>query len=88
MARSQKESLKKSVSTYLIRLQHERIDINGRDLIAMNIAPGPVYGRILERILQEKLDDRLHSREEQLARASQLARRAQQFPAKKTGEKK
>ncbi len=88
MSRSPKESLKKSVSTYLTHLRYEKIDISGQDLIAMDIAPGPVYGKILTRILQEKLNGQLHSREEQLARASQLAQCFCQPSANTTGEKK
>lgn len=48
--------------------------VNGRDLMAMGLTPGPVFGRILRLIEEEQLNDEVHSRDEALERARALAR--------------
>jgi poly(A) polymerase len=40
--------------------------VNGRDLIAMGFAPGPVFKKILLAVEDEQLEGRLHSREDGL----------------------
>lgn len=38
--------------------------VNGHDLIAMGINPGPVFSRILSSVMEEQLEDRIISRDE------------------------
>ena len=47
--------------------------VSGRDLIAMGLSPGFVFGRILGVIEEEQLNDEIRSRDEALARARQIA---------------
>lgn len=66
MARSKSEDLRRHVSQFLTRLQHEKLDINGDDLRAMGLPPGPAYGRVLQHVLAAKLDGHAPTRTVQL----------------------
>jgi len=74
MARSKKEHIRRNISQYLSRLQYIKIEITGRDLQAMGIAPGPAYAAILEKVLMTKIDGKAEGREEQLALAGRIYR--------------
>lgn len=47
--------------------------IGGEDLIALGLAPGPVFGRILEAVREAQLEGEITRREEALALARRLA---------------
>ena len=74
MARSRKEHIRRNISQYLSRLRYIKIEISGRDLQEMGIAPGPMYAAILHRVLMAKIDGKAEGREEQLRLAGQLYR--------------
>ncbi len=42
-------------------------ELKGRDLLALGYRPGPIYREILAALLAERLEGRVHSREEELA---------------------
>jgi len=48
--------------------------INGQDLMAMGLEPGPLFGQILRIIEEEQLNGDLNSREEALERVKQILR--------------
>jgi tRNA nucleotidyltransferase (CCA-adding enzyme) len=75
MARSRKESMRKHISLFLTQLRTQSIDISGKDLQALGIAAGPIYGQILKAVTAAKLDDASLSREEQLRMAREMAAR-------------
>jgi tRNA nucleotidyltransferase (CCA-adding enzyme) len=75
MAASKSEEIRKSISLYLSQLKDTRIEINGKDLQAIGLTPGPAYGRILTQVLSAKLDGRARDRQSQLELASWLAER-------------
>lgn len=83
MARSKKEHIKKLISFYLTYLKHEKIDINGQDLINLHVPRGSFFSKIFQIILQEKLDGCLQSRENQLLRAGELAQKFLQSKGEK-----
>lgn len=74
MARSKSEDLRRHVSQFLTRLQHEKLDINGDDLRAMGLPPSPAYGRVLQHVLAAKLDGHAPTRTVQLECAYTLVR--------------
>jgi tRNA nucleotidyltransferase (CCA-adding enzyme) len=75
MARSRKESMRKHISLFLTQLRTQSIDISGKDLRALGIAAGPIYGQILKAVTAAKLDDASLSREDQLRMAREMAAR-------------
>ncbi|WP_246325469.1 CBS domain-containing protein [Dissulfurirhabdus thermomarina] len=73
LARS--ERARRRISRFITDLQDVRPHLRGGDLLALGHRPGPVIGRILERLLAARLDGEVTTREEELA----LVRR--EFPA-------
>lgn len=59
------------------KLSHEEVKpkplINGHDLIAMGLTPGPVFTKILAHVYEEQLEGKIALREEALAMAENLA---------------
>lgn len=60
--------LKERLGTFATEQLKPQPFVSGRDLIAMGLAPGPLFGRILREVYDEQLEDRVQSREEALAR--------------------
>lgn len=67
MGRSQKEAMRRVISLYLTQFRTQSVDITGKDLKEMGVAPGPIYGRIMHDLLAACLDSTVTTREEQLA---------------------
>jgi tRNA nucleotidyltransferase (CCA-adding enzyme) len=73
MARLDQGDLHRKLARYIYQGRREKADIDGRDLRAMGLKPGPVYGRILQQVLDAKLDGFASGRAAQLALAVELA---------------
>ncbi|NOZ25501.1 MAG: CBS domain-containing protein [Nitrospirae bacterium] len=67
MAVSDDRQIKKAISVYLLELRKVKPALRGRDLMAMGIRPGPLYSKIFDAILEERLRGRIRSREEEVA---------------------
>ncbi|ACI21719.1 MULTISPECIES: CBS domain-containing protein [Thermodesulfovibrio] len=67
-----KEWQKKAIFNYLTKLKDIKPLITGEDLKKLGIQPGPVYRKILESILREKLQGRLLSKEEEIEFAKKI----------------
>ncbi|MEN2994166.1 MAG: CBS domain-containing protein [Thermodesulfovibrio sp.] len=61
-----KEWQKRAIFNYLTKLKDIKPIITGEDLKKLGIKPGPVYRKILDSILREKLQGRLLSKEEEI----------------------
>jgi tRNA nucleotidyltransferase (CCA-adding enzyme) len=66
MARTQREESRKAVSHYLSRYREMKSEIRGQDLKDLGIPPGPVYRKVLEEILDGRLNGELKSRQDEL----------------------
>jgi len=73
MAATQREEVRRAISHYFHRYRHVQPEIRGRDLKEMGIPPGPIYAKILNRILDARLNGEVRSREEEAALARRLA---------------
>lgn len=62
---------------YLQELREMRIDLSGEDLISMNLAPGPAFKSIKERLLREKIVGNLPDRATELAFLKELIHRGE-----------
>jgi len=67
MACTQSERVKKGVSFYYTRLKDINPTIQGRDLIALNLKPGPAFHSIMQSVLDAKLDGQLKNKKEEIA---------------------
>jgi tRNA nucleotidyltransferase (CCA-adding enzyme) len=65
------------VSRYLDGLLNVRITATGADLRALGVKPGPVYGKILDKLLFARLDGKIASVQQEQALLRRLAARAE-----------
>lgn len=72
MAATGKNKVRKAIAHYLARLRSISPLIQGRDLKAMGVPPGPRYRKILMQVLDAKLNGVLKTKEEELAFAARI----------------
>ncbi len=73
MARIESEDLRRYISYYITTWQNEKIDISGRDLMALGLEPGPLFGQLMRKVKSAKLDGLAPTRESQYILAKTLA---------------
>ncbi|MEN8134895.1 MAG: CBS domain-containing protein [Thermodesulfobacteriota bacterium] len=61
-----KEENKKAISLFITYQRHVKTILKGADLKELGYAAGPIYHRILERLLHARLDNEVDSREDEL----------------------
>jgi len=66
------EAVKRYVSLYLTRLRLVRCSLDGADLKALGLMPGPDFGRIMDRLLAARLDGEVSSDDAERALAAEL----------------
>jgi len=71
MAKSQSESVKRQVSAYLTVYQRTKPSLTGADLKSLGLQPGPLYKKILDRLLDARLNGEVSTDEQE----RQLVRR-------------
>jgi len=74
MALTKKDAVRKAISNFYTRHRYIKPVLSGKDLLAMGIKPGPVYTKILNLILNEKLDNKLETLKKEKEFALQYAR--------------
>ncbi len=62
MAKARTENAKKNISMYLTQYKDVQAELTGKDLLAMGFKPGPHLKKLLSRILEAKMDGKLHDR--------------------------
>ena len=65
MAKSGREEITHAISGYFTKLRYIRPELNGRDLIAMGLPPGPKFSKILNKIKELRLNGELKSKNEE-----------------------
>ncbi|MDD9304931.1 MAG: CBS domain-containing protein [Desulfobacter sp.] len=73
MALTGNEAVQKAISNFYTHHRHIKPVLGGKDLLAIGIQPGPVFTKILNLIINEKLDKKLATRKEELAFATRYA---------------
>ncbi len=73
-ARASSEQVRRFVSLYLTRLRGVTPLLDGDDLCRLGLEPGPLFGRIKERLLQARLDGEVNNRAEEEALVLSLLR--------------
>ncbi len=59
------ETAKKRISKYHTQLRNVAISVSGKDLLAMGLLPGPIYGQTLQAVLEAKLNGQVKIREDE-----------------------
>jgi tRNA nucleotidyltransferase (CCA-adding enzyme) len=72
MAAARTESVRKAISHFCVRLRFVQPILRGKDLRDLGLPPGPHYRKILDAILDKKLNGHLETREEELDFAQRL----------------
>jgi tRNA nucleotidyltransferase (CCA-adding enzyme) len=67
MAKVTKREAKKALSTFLSQLRHATIATTGEDLKKLGFPPGKIYKKILDTLLDAKLDGKVQNRREEIA---------------------
>ncbi|MBW1994361.1 MAG: CBS domain-containing protein, partial [Deltaproteobacteria bacterium] len=67
MAKTNYEKVKRAISHYFTNLRYIKSSIRGKDLLEMGIVPGPIYRRILQAVLDARLNGEVKSKAEELA---------------------
>jgi tRNA nucleotidyltransferase (CCA-adding enzyme) len=92
LARSESEDMRKNLSHFITQWRYEKLDISGRDLLAMGLSPGPLLGRIMRLVLAAKLDGAAPTPDLQRILALSLARQLDEkeipAPSKKLAPKR
>jgi tRNA nucleotidyltransferase (CCA-adding enzyme) len=73
MAKSKSESVKRQVSAFLTTYQHVKPVLSGVDLKAMGLKPGPQFKKILDRLLDARLNGEVRTEAEERELLSRLA---------------
>ncbi len=73
MAKSKAETVKRQVSAFLTMYQHVKPVLTGDDLKAMGLKPGPQFKRILDRLLDARLNGEIKTESEERSLATELA---------------
>jgi tRNA nucleotidyltransferase (CCA-adding enzyme) len=73
MALTKNEPVRKAISNFYTDHRHIKPRIRGRDLINIGVKPGPAFTRIMNEVLNARLDGKLESREKEIAFARDYA---------------
>ena len=66
-----------AVTKFLEALRDIRVLISGRDLIDLGLIPSAYFNKIFDKILKEKLEGRLGTKEEELAFVKQFIKKGE-----------
>jgi tRNA nucleotidyltransferase (CCA-adding enzyme) len=67
MARATQEKIRRLISLYFTKLKQTTIQTSGKDLLEMGFKPGPLFKEIFDRVLAGRLNDRLRTKEDEIA---------------------
>ncbi len=56
------QPLHKAIASYMETLRHVRTDVDGTVLRSLGVTPGPIYSKVLQGVLDAKLDGRVTNR--------------------------
>lgn len=73
MATSKGEMVRRQVSAFLTSYQHVKPILKGTDLKAMGMKPGPQFKRVLDRLLEARLNGEVTTESDERGLVKQLA---------------
>jgi tRNA nucleotidyltransferase (CCA-adding enzyme) len=74
VAKARSKGIVRLVSAYLITQQQVRPSLNGADLKALGLKPGPIYKKILDRLLEARLNGEVKTKADERELAKKLAK--------------
>jgi len=73
VAKARSKDIVRLVSAYVTNQQQVRPSLNGADLKAMGLKPGPIYKKILDRLLEARLNGEVKTKADERELAKKLA---------------
>jgi tRNA nucleotidyltransferase (CCA-adding enzyme) len=73
VAKARSPNVKRSLTTYLTRYQHVKPSLTGSDFKAMGLKPGPLYKKILDRLLDARLNGEVKTEADERGLATKFA---------------
>ena len=67
MARVTRQEAKRAISTFLTRLKGVTISTTGEDLMKLGLQPGKLYKKIMDDLLNARLDGKVQNKKEEIA---------------------
>ena len=74
VAKARSKDIVRLVSAYVTNQQQVRPSLNGADLKAMGLKPGPIYKKILDRLLEARLNGEVKTKADERELAKKLAK--------------
>ena len=74
VAKAKSKDIVRLVSAYVTTQQHVRPSLNGADLKALGLKPGPIYKKILDRLLEARLNGEVKTRADERELVKKLAK--------------
>ena len=75
MATAKQKTVKKAISHFFTDLRRTSIALKGKDLIKMQLTPGPIYRQVLAAVLDAKLDGELKTKKDEIEFARHYLKR-------------
>ncbi|MFH1152585.1 MAG: CBS domain-containing protein [Pseudomonadota bacterium] len=66
MAIAKKDETRKAISFFYTQLKEVMVSIRGQDLLALGVKPGPAYRKIMQSVLDARLDGKVETLEDEL----------------------
>ena len=66
MAKANNRTVKRQISNFFTRMRGAKVSLTGRDLKKMGFQPGPLYRRILDSLLEAKLNNQVNTKEDEI----------------------
>jgi tRNA nucleotidyltransferase (CCA-adding enzyme) len=74
VAKARTEDIVRLVSAYVTTQQHVTPSLNGADLKALGLKPGPIYKQILDRLLKARLNGEVKTKADERELVKKLAK--------------
>jgi tRNA nucleotidyltransferase (CCA-adding enzyme) len=74
VAKARTKEIVRLVSAYVTTQQHVRPSLNGADLKALGLTPGPIFKKILDRLLDARLDSEVKTKADERELVKKLAK--------------
>ena len=73
--------VRERLSTYLDRLRHVRLSLNGHDLVSLGVPEGPLVGKVLKDLRRSRLEGKVSTKQEEIKLVRELMATADASPA-------
>lgn len=88
MVITKQKQVEKAISNYFTKLKHIRIIMKGQDLFSLGIPRGPIFGKILDAVRDQRMNGKAKTKKDELEFAKQYAEILLKTPDSRKSESK